>query len=388
MDDRDLEARLRTHLHHRFDAAPVPAGLAASVREGMAPVAATRVGFRLRASTFQLGWATLAIALVVGAVVLFQNTLGPAAPGPTPTPAATGSFGAERQFIVLAPNLQQPDKGAASMIGDILDARMRALGYDNFTSAIGNAFLFIVPATGPSDGVTRRTLGANGVVAFVPLPAADYGEGKLEARVGLPLPKDEPALFGWEGIESATIGHDEQQRTTVVVTLTAAARDAFGAYSSAHAGESMAVLIDDIVALVPVINEPITNGQIELTGAGLPGGDVSEDEFRRAAAILVGGPVTAAWWGLFSPQTISADAATAIALALYPRATVEHVQLDARAVLDSWAATWNIQVGGDLSGGCPMLPPGATTCPPPEGSVTVIIDGDTGTVVGARPADT
>lgn len=387
MDDRELEARLATRLHARFDTTPVPSALAANVRQAMATptrsVGSLGVVPRLRLPAMGM----LAAAVVVATVAVIGAGLLASQVGPPPrvTPQPTSTVGPERQFIVLAPNLPQSDKAAATAVGDILDARLRALGYENFSGAIGNAFLFIVPADGPSDGATRRTLSSNAVVKLVPLPPADYGNGDAEARLGVPLPKAEPVLFGWDGIASAELGEDQQQQPTIVLTLTASGRAAFADYTTNHQRESFAVLIDDVVVMLPVINEPITDGKVEISGGGPNPSD--PDRFRVAAAILVGGPLPEDWFGLFSPLTVSAEAATAAALALYPTATVEHVQLDARAVLDSWEAVWNVVIDGDLSNSCPMLPVGATACPPPEGALTVVVDGNTGQVLIVVPTD-
>jgi hypothetical protein len=387
MDDRDLEARLRGHLHRRFDAAPVPYGLAASVREGMAPVAATRVGFGLRASPFQVGWATLAIALVVGALVLVQNTLGPASPRSTATPAPTATGAQERWFVVLPAELTL-SKGEASLATDVLDARMRALGYGNFSSFGGYGIGFeMAPdgsASAPSDEATRRVLTATGHLEIVPLPPADYGDGGLVAEVGKPLPKQEPALFGWDGIESFAAGTDQQSRTTLVMTLKPTARQAFAEYTAAHASESIALVIDGVVASVPIINEPIPGGEVAISSGGAPG-STEEQRFREWAAILIGGMLPEHWQDATSPALITPEQATAIALRSYPTATAAAIDMYFSMHGTEPDPLWRIELNGTFAFTCGEPDPSA--CPSSWTSIEVLLDALTGQVLmGAPPS--
>ncbi|MEA2672922.1 MAG: hypothetical protein QOI92_114, partial [Chloroflexota bacterium] len=71
MDDLELEARLRTHLHHRFDDAPIPAGLASNVGQALT-TAARPIGLATRTGRLRLGWTAVAAAVVIalGAVAL------------------------------------------------------------------------------------------------------------------------------------------------------------------------------------------------------------------------------------------------------------------------------------------------------------------------------
>jgi hypothetical protein len=343
MDDLELEARLRTRLHNRFDDARVPRELAASVAQAMATAPASVGAFNLRLRGRVLGWSAVAAAavLVVVAITLGSFDL-PFLPGSrsTPSPAATAQ--PNRDFIVLPP-AGAPAKPDSILASDVLLARLRALGIGNFSSGGGYAITFNVPADGPSDDTIRAVLGATGNVAFVPLPPEFYGEGMLEPLVGEPLPHAEPALFGWEGIASVA-PDDTQQLPAVTITLKPAAAGAFADYTTQHLQESFAVVIDGRVASAPVINEPITGGQVTISDGGR-----NDDVFERMIAIFVGGMLPEAWRGAEVPEIISREVAIEAArgsLGDGVDQTVVSADLDALQDRSRWRAVWRVDFEG------------------------------------------
>lgn len=375
MDDLELEVRLRTRLRTRFDDAAAPPELATSVSQALS-TQSRRVGFGLRAGNLRFGWSAVAAAavLVVVAVVV-GNLAGPTRPGNRPSATPAPSLDGQRYFIVLAP-AGLPSKPESSLAADVLNARMRALGVGNFTSAIGNAIQFIVPSDGPADGSIRAVLRATGDVEFVPLPPADYPDGASNAIIGDPLPKDEPALFGWEGILSVTLD-DTRQSPAITISLKPAAKAAFADYSIAHTRETFAVVLDGQVALLPVINEPIPGGEISLSGASFDDGT-----FARTAAILVGGMLPEAWRGASAPAIVSEEFAINVAKGQFPYNPVATSDLTAERDGDGWRAVWLVEVTGVVSAviPCPTRGPGQT-CPVPSPIRRVVIDAVRGTVI-------
>lgn len=343
MNDLELEARLRTRLHNRFDDTRVPPELASNVAQILATRPASVGAFDLRLRRRLLGWSAVAaaVAIAVVAITLSSFTL-PAVPGTRSTPSPAASIAAERDFIVLPP-AGVPAKPDTTLAGDVLAARLRALGIGTFSSAAGYAMTFTVPAEGPSDDTIRAVLGATGDVEFVPLPPEFYGEGMLEPLVGEPLPHAEPALFGWEGIESVALD-DTQQVPAVTITLKPAAANAFGDYTTEHAQESFAIVLDGRVAALPIINEPITGGGVTVSDGGLGDG-----AFERLAAILVGGMLPEAWRGAAVPEIISREAAIAAARRSVGEGvdtTIESADLDALQDGSRWHAVWRVALVG------------------------------------------
>jgi hypothetical protein len=357
MDDRELEARLKTRLHARFDEPPIPSDLGANLRQAMTTLP-TSFSFQLRARRRWLGWPAMAAVVAVAIVAISVGRFTVPGLGGRPTPSPVASVASERHFIVLAPGAL-PSKPESSLAVDILDARLRALGIGNFTSGVGNAMQFIVPADGPSDASIRAVLAATGDVEFVPLPVADYGlgAGKRQAAIGQPLPKDEPALFGWEGIASANPAYDPGNRIrTVNVSLKPDAAAAFGDYTTSHPGETFAIVIDGRVAMLPVISEPITGGEVNVSGG------VDED-YAFTAAILVGGMLPEAWRGAEVPEIITRDAAIAAAVAGRSDTIAQSANLEAIATATGWQAVWTVETSV------------------PDGSSTLMVDAETGSVI-------
>jgi hypothetical protein len=359
MDDLELEARLRSRLHNRFDEAQVPRELATSVSQAIT-TSSRRVGFDLRARDLQFGWPAVAAVAVITVAILVAGVLGgPMGPGARQSASPAPSIASQRAFIVLSAG-NAPDKAVDGAAADILQARMVALGVRNFTSGVGYGIEFYLPADGPSDDAIRAVLGATGDVRFVPLPPADYGDGKLTAVIGQPLPKDEPALFDWEGIESVVLSTTLQGIPAVTVTLRPTATSAFAAFTAAHSGEYIAILVDGRVAALPVINEPIPGGQVEISGGGFDDGT-----FGQLAAIMVGGMLPEAWRGAEVPEIISKDAAIAAALSGSAGTMVESADLDAIGGqrVGELRAVWLVELSG------------------PEGTFSVQVDAVTGSPV-------
>lgn len=381
MDDRDLEARLRTHLHRRFDGAQPTPELVSSVQQVVA-TPPRRIGLpQLRARTFKPGWSLIAAVLGVAVVVIGGMRIGGfIGPGSDPTPSPTAAPPIEREFIVLPPSAALPSKTASDLAGTVLTDRLRALGLGNISSSAGYALEFVVPVDGPSDITVRAVLAATGEVEFVPLPAEDYGEGGLVAEVGDPLPKDEPALFGWDGIASAEPSTDQQGRPTLLITLRPAARVAFATYTQSHIGEYFAIVVDGEVAMLPVINEPIPGGQVVLSGGG-PGNDPI-DRFERARAILIGGRLPESWARPTVPEVIQELEITAATLREQPDASLVSADLDAIPEGSGWRAVWRIELEGEFRE-CIPGPSGGQSCLTAT-RMEFVLDAETGDRISSR----
>lgn len=378
MDDRDLEARLRTHLHRRFDGAQPPPEVVAAVRQVIATPPRRIALPALRARTFRPGWSVVAVALGVAVLAVaglrFGGLLGPGGGDPTPSPTAAPP--SARHFIVLPPSASEPWKTQSDAAHEVLDARLRALGVRNFLSVSGNAIQFSIPAEGPSDATVRDVLAATGEVEFVPLPPEDYGDGGLTAELGSPLPKDEPALFGWDGIASVERRADEQARPTLLITLKPAARDAFATHTESHIGESFAIVVDDVVALLPMINEPIPGGEIVISGG------VDDGRFQQTLAILAGGMLPEAWARPEVPVVLPEDRVVAATLENNPSSTLASAGLDAIPDGAGWRAVWRIELDGEFRE-CIPGPSGTPSCLTAT-RMEFVIDAETGDPISSR----
>jgi hypothetical protein len=370
MDDLELETRLRTHLHRRFDDPPIPAGLVSCISQALATEAGP-VGLATRVGRIRLGWAAVAAAVAIAvAAIGIGKGIGPFGPGAggTPTPQPTASPG--RWFVVLPPGGMVLNKPEASLAGDILSARIRAIGIGTFTSGGGYGIQFLLPVAGPSDASIRAVLGATGDVRIVPLPASDYGAGKLTATLGLPLPKDEPALIGWDGI--ASVASDPLGGSPdLTITLKPAGAQAFGDYTAAHVGDVFAIVVDGRVALLPTVTEAITSAQITITRS-------DNDSFAETAAILVGGMLPESWRGASVPVIVSQDQAITAALAATHGGTVQDASptVDLGPLAGALRAVWYVDV---------HQPDCQDTGSCVSSELLVVVDAVTGTVISIGP---
>lgn len=90
----------------------------------------------------------------------------------------------------------------------------------------------------------------------------------LDERIGYLVVKKEVALEG-KYIKSAEIGSDYTGRPQVNFILEGEGVQIFADFTTAHTGESLAIVSDDKVKSYARINEPITGGQVALSGFGL-----------------------------------------------------------------------------------------------------------------------
>lgn len=370
MDDRELEARLKTRLHARFDDAPVPIELAANVQQAFATTP-TRVGFDLRSRGRWLGWSAVAAAVALVVVTGALGTLVIGGPGAKPTPSPAPSIAADRHFIVLPPTPVVPSKPETILAEAVLTKRLQALGFGTFTSSGGIEIQYRMPVGGPADIVVEDVLRATGEVEFIPLPPEHYGQfgdGPNKAVPGEPLPKDESGLFGWEGIESIT--RDQDNQGALLITLKEPAAAAFAAYTLAHVGETFAIVIDGRIASLPTVNEPIESGDLVLS--------MTSDRLgESAAAILLGGPLPDAWAHPVVPHVVPVERFISAIQPENPNATFVSAEL---GVFESnigfpWVAVWRMTFEGEFPQ-CSATEPPPTFCP--DGNLVVTVDASTG----------
>ncbi len=350
MDDRDLEARLRTHLHRRFDAEEPPPSLVAGVIQAFTTkprsvAVAALLGRR------RIGWSAVAAAAVVAALAFAGLRFGFIGPGDRASPSPTLDSG--REFVLVPPRGTIPDKADGTLASNVVNARLRGLIFEpsfsgGFTVGTGYGITVMLPNGGPSDRAVRDVLEAIGEVEFVPLPPEDYGDGKLTADVGQPLPKVEPTLFSWDGI--ATVERDDQESgPAITITLKPAAQGALEVFSIAHVSETLAILVDGKVAILSTINEPLS-GALTLTGPR------DDEAFAVVSAILIGGMMLPeSWRGAEAPEILSRDHVTEEILRRMPDTTAGSSGLEVIREDDGYRAIWRVVLDGQFPVSCPFI---------------------------------
>lgn len=380
MDDHELEQRLRTHLHRRFDVAAPSPELAASVAQVFAtrPRRLGTSGISLRMPA--LRWAAIAVTLVVAAGVVVQLG-GFIAPGatPVPTPGRSLDIPTGRLFLVIPSTREVPAAADTEAAVAVLIRRLQALGIESVDSSVGIGIELEVPTGEPLDDAIIDVLGATGDLRFVPLPPESYGPGGAPAAIGEPLPVDAPALLGRADVESIS----RAEPTGLVVSLRPEAAEAFATFTREHVGETMAVMIDDRVALLPMIQSEIANGEIVLQ----PGAD-SADILDEITAILMGGKLPDAWADPVVPDLMPVEEIIAVAQReldlVGSDARLVSVELDVIPEDDGfwWHEVWRLTYEGSFPQSCPAMPPGASPCHPAD-TLTTTFDASTGEGIGS-----
>lgn len=210
----------------------------------------------------------------------------PSSSTPTPVPPT--------DYTVRPAGQTPPPKTDTDRAIDVLSARLGTLKVGTFSAAAGDAITFTIPA-GANQAAVSAVLSTTGQVAFVPLPAADYGtgnrQGPLEAIAGQPLPSQVAPLFGGDQIAGARATADASGGPMLSIQLASEGARLFAAYASAHVDEFFAVLLDGRVVAAPLIQAAITNGAFNVT---LPAGTLPMP-LDALVAILGSGPLPDSW---------------------------------------------------------------------------------------------
>ena len=221
-----------------------------------------------------------AIVIAVGALVVLhgQESAIHIGDGPPPGDSAGPAAGFSQVTYQLAPvGSRTPDPAALATTSSILTARARLAGITGVTVTTRSPDEVVV--TMPTTELTssQAILGATGLVQFIPLPPARYGDvstgpgGPTGVSPGQPLPADAALvpLFDGSAITSASAAMDQNGLPVVDFQLSSAAASAFTSYTTNNIGNFFAIVVDGVVIEAPSINSPISGGRGEITvGAG------------------------------------------------------------------------------------------------------------------------
>ena len=174
----------------------------------------------------------------------------------------------ERRIIVELPGYEDPERAV-----DLIR---------------GTALLEFVEMDFPLPAGTRiKTdyLAQRAEAAGLPLPtptAAPTPEGEGDGAEAPPEP-EEPVyhtVMTGDILQSADVSVGQTSEIVVTFALTSEGRREFAAYTSAHTGDILGIVLDGMVISAPTINEPITNGR------GMIRGNFDLDSARQLATQL------------------------------------------------------------------------------------------------------
>jgi preprotein translocase subunit SecD len=174
------------------------------------------------------------------------------------------------EYQALPKDGVQPTQEALGVIKDIIERRVNTTGVSEPVVVVQGSDRVVIELPGISDvDAVRRLVGQTGKLDFVPLGQTQVSEGQV-----LDL-EQFPPLFSGDQLESAAIGQDQTSGLTVTFVLRnngpESGAQKFAAYTRDHVGEFFAIALDGSVISAPSINEPIPNGQVQITSGGIGG---------------------------------------------------------------------------------------------------------------------
>ena len=281
----DARIALEVRLHESFRREGLPSAPAAllDALDHVAEVAATRQVVR---RSGRLPWSAIGIAAMLavgGGLALFAvGNPRPAVPAPLPSPSAP-----------LAPvritydpmwTAEVPEDSAGLLrIAAVLRLRLAQIGIDAATAQVqGDSVVVEFPGDVDTDAV-RTYIGQTGRLVLAPVgeEAVSRGTRLDEAKY--------PALCDSRHITDGDVAIDQNGDPALHMTLDAAGTKLFADYSRTHVGSYLAIAIDGVVVVAPLIQNEIPGGDIEVSigqNAGL-----SAEELSRLVAIIRIGPL-------------------------------------------------------------------------------------------------
>jgi preprotein translocase subunit SecD len=180
-----------------------------------------------------------------------------------------GGLRVEYQAIPVEGKSPSPEDMA--IIKDIVERRVNQTGVSEPVVVTQGSDRVVVELPGVTDPESiRRLVGQTGRLEFVPLGQTQVQEGQV-----LDLTTT-PPLFAGDQVQSATVGTDRNGQPAVDFVLKDTGARLFADFTAQHNGEYFAITLDSTVISAPVINEPIPNGQVQISGGGLRGFNAKE----------------------------------------------------------------------------------------------------------------
>ena len=177
-----------------------------------------------------------------------------------------GGLRVEYQVKQVGDKLPRPED--LEVERDIIERRVNATGVSEPVITTQGTDRIVVELPGVSDpNAVRRLVGQVGRLDFVPLGTVQKAK---DEEVDL---EQFPPLFSGEELASATVGTGGQTGGRVVnFVLKEKGAKLFEQYTKDHVGQYFAIVLDSRVISAPVIDQPISGGQVQISQKGTIGG--------------------------------------------------------------------------------------------------------------------
>ena len=175
------------------------------------------------------------------------------------------------EYQALPVNGIAPRPEDLEVIRTIIENRVNSTGVSEPVITTQGTDRIVVELPGVADPQAIRDLvGQTGRLDFVPL-------GTTQKQVGDVIdPKQFPALFSGEQLETAAIGNDPTKGRIVTFVLKSEGAKLFGDYTAANVGKFFAIVLDSKVISAPSINQAIPGGHVEISSGGIGGYPLKE----------------------------------------------------------------------------------------------------------------
>jgi preprotein translocase subunit SecD len=214
---------------------------------------------------------TAGLAIAAGVIAC----AGPVAPSRAPDTT---------QLTVSIP-IHTTDKAVIGAAVDVMSERLRALGVGNFSSSAGTSLTFTITIEGTADqAAIDAVLRTPGVVSFLGWPTGDAPAD------GGAAPSGAAPLFDAASQIIAATKVDGGDAPTVEITFGPGGTAAVAAYTKAHVGSHIVIILDGTVLSAPLVMDTISDGKVDLS---FPSSTPIKPEV--IAAIMASGPLPAGW---------------------------------------------------------------------------------------------
>ncbi len=106
----------------------------------------------------------------------------------------------------------------------------------------------------------------------------DFGTQEASTTTATPAPGTTPSPDGTQaaiyhtvmtgaGLQTAAVGRDQSGRYLISFVLKSDAKDLFGEYTTSHQQQYLGIVLDKTVVSAPIIQQPITDGQGQISGS-------------------------------------------------------------------------------------------------------------------------
>lgn len=167
------------------------------------------------------------------------------------------------------------DSSALEKTAEILTTRVHNLGYSNISFIVNDNSQIIskVPSYIDTKSLVEK-ISPIGLLEFVdlgntPLPQGTVISTDLE-NVYIQQTTDKKrwhTIMANEGINEASMSKDEAGNFQIMFSLTDKGKKVFADHTTANIGAYLGIVLDKVVMSVPIINQPITDGQGMISGA-------------------------------------------------------------------------------------------------------------------------